>query len=119
MANVEQIKQEIQDWYHGDLDGTERFEEPFVTAFTSFVGMLSWRRSEITLPSGIAKMWGYEETRVVFWVGEDLFATEKDPDRIEDGVTYIADWQADDLYEVKPVNKVVTELQKKDSSSGV
>jgi hypothetical protein len=111
MADAEQIKQEIRDWYADP-------EEPLVAAFTAFIHQLSFRRSEVTLPSGIAKMWGLEEERVVFWVGEELFCAHKDRDLTTDGVTfYTQDWQADDLYKVETVNKVVTEVVPSDSPS--
>lgn len=113
MAAVEEIKQEIRDWY-GD------HEEPLIAAFTSFIAMLAWRRAEITLPSGIAKALSISETEAIFYVGEQTFAVYKDRDRIlDDGTIVIADWQVDDLAEVEPVNVVVTEFQPKDSTDSI
>lgn len=109
MADVEQIKKEIHEW-QGDL------REPLVAAFTMFVNQLCFRRSEITLPSGIAKLFSIDDERVVFWVGETLFSVQKDPDYEKNGSVYIPDWQVNDLSEVKPVNKTVVEFEKVDDS---
>ena len=113
MGTVGQIKQEIHDWYADP-------EEPLIAAFTAFVHQLCHRRSEVTLPSGIAKLWGIEETQVIFWVGEDLYAAHKDRDVLmENGATMVADWQVDDLYEVKLVNSTITEAVPKDSTDAI
>jgi hypothetical protein len=113
LATVEEIKQEIHDWYADP-------EEPLIAAFTAFVHQLCYRRSEITLPSGIAKLWGIEETQVIFYVGETLYAAHKDRDRLlDDGTVIVADWQVDDLYEVKLVNNTITEAVPTDSTGAI
>ncbi len=113
MATVEEIKQEIHDWY-------EDSEEPLIAAFTTFVHQLCYRRSEVTLLSGIAKLWGIEETQVIFYVGEALYAAHKDRDVLkENGTVIVADWQVDDLYEVKLVNSTITEAVPKDSTDAI
>lgn len=113
MAAVEEIKQEIRDWYDDP-------EEPLIAAFTAFVQQLCYRRSEITLPSGIAKLWGIEETQVIFWVGEVLYAARKDRDVLKDnGTVIIADWQVDDLYEAELVNNTITEAVPKNSTDAI
>jgi hypothetical protein len=113
MTTVDQIKQEIKDWYDDP-------EEPFIAAFTSFIHTLSWRRTELTFPSGIAKLHSVAETEAIFYVGDKMYAAYKDRDKfLNDGTVLIADWQADDLSEVEPVNVIVTEFQKKDSTDAL
>lgn len=113
MATVEEVKQEIHDWYADP-------EEPLISAFTAFIHQLCYRRSEVTLPSGIAKLWGIEETQVIFWVGESLYAVHKDRDVLkEDHTVVIADWQVDDLYEAKLINNTLTEVVRKDLADGL
>jgi len=105
---VTNIKQEIRDWYADP-------EEPLIAAFTAFVHQLCYRRSEVTLPSGIAKLVGIEETQVIFYVGEQMFSAHKDRDVLkENGTVIIADWQVDDLYEVEAVNSTVVGFQPKE-----
>jgi hypothetical protein len=119
MATAEELKQEIHDWY-------EDAEEPLIAAFTSFVGVLSWRRAEITLPSGIAKLAALTDTSVVFYVGEQLFRADKepsekvvDPGDPENYYTRIHDWEIDDLREVESVNITVVDYQDKDSTDAI
>jgi hypothetical protein len=107
MATAAEIKQEIHDWYADP-------EEPLIAAFTAFIHQLCYRRSEVTLPSGIAKLVGIEETQVIFHVGEQMFSAHKDRDVLmENGMVSVADWKVDDLYEVEPVNTTVVDFQPK------
>jgi hypothetical protein len=108
MSKIEEIKQQIIDFY-------EEPNEPLSAAFDSLVSIMSWRRGEVTLPSGVAKLYSLDDEKIIFWVGDTLFCVEKDPDETVDGVTYYTkDWKVDDMYEVKPVNKTVVDFERVD-----
>lgn len=112
MATVEEIKQDILDWYADP-------EEPLIAAFDSLINIISWRRGEVTLPSGISKLAALTDTSVVFYVGEQLFRADRDPSEEKDGYELIHDWKIDDLREVESVNITVVDYQDKDSTDAL
>jgi hypothetical protein len=117
MATAEEIKQEIIDW------ASERnsINVPDIyKAFEKFVEILSWRRAEIRLASGMAKLverFGGDglggPTYVVFCVGYQYF-------RVNGEYSDLGfHWDAHDLYEVLPVNTDVIEYLRKNSTDSI
>ena len=102
MATVEEIKQDILDWNNSE-------EDTLLQAFDKFVALISWRRAEVLLSSGFAKLVGMAADYVVFSVGEQTFRV----DRIIPDDNEYHEWGIDDLTEVEVVNTTVVEYQPK------
>jgi hypothetical protein len=111
MTTIDQLKQEIIDWAsdHDNIDVPD-----FTEAFSEFIAILSWRRAEIHLPSGVASLverFGGQglgdDARAVFTVNDQYFRVDGEWD---DGFH----WDADDIYEATPVNVTVVEYHEKE-----
>jgi hypothetical protein len=112
MATVDQIKQEIIDYYEEPSQPKRKSSRSFADAFEDFEKTLEWRRTEITLPSGIAKLVDLSKIYVVFSVGSQLFRVNAS---VDDGHK----WEADDMYEVTSQRVDVIEYHKKDLKDSI
>lgn len=116
MATAEDIKQDIIDYVNAEHDSTYG-PDSFSSVFYYFIEDLTWRDAELELKSGTAKVVEFidagegdysADTRLVFSVGEQIFRVDGHYESWAGN-----DWEADDLYEVAPVQVYVTEYQRK------
>ena len=120
MATVEEIKHEIVDYLniaHGGKYGFYTVDQ-FPTAFYQFVEDIGWRRAELELKSGTAKVVEFNGAgegdysagiNLIFEVNGQLFQVTGQYESWSG-----AEWEANDLHEVEPVQVLVTQYQRKD-----
>lgn len=121
MATAAQIKQEIVDYLNVAHAKWDTFSiDSFPSAFYQFVEDIGWRRAEIELASGTAKVIDYEDAGegdysaaivLIFEVNGQFFRVEG---RYESWAG--SEWEANDLHEVEPVQVMVTQYQRKDAN---
>lgn len=120
MATVEEIKQDIVDYLNTVHDtakyGVYTIDE-FPSAFYQFVEDIGWRRAELELKSGTAKVVEFinagegdysADTLLIFEVNGQFFRVDGHYESWAGN-----EWESNDLHEVEPVQVLVTQYQRK------
>lgn len=119
MATAEEIKQDIVDYLNNVHGGKYGFYNvgDFPSAFYQFVEDIGWRQAELELKSGTAKVIEFidagegdysADTLLIFEVNGQIFRVNGHYESWAGN-----EWEANDLYEVEPVQVLVTQYQRK------
>jgi hypothetical protein len=117
MATVEEIKQDIVDWYNAEYGDRYGKDDSFPSVFYEFLDAVGHSGKKPVFPSGPVRVVELQDagegdysadTHFVFSVGEQLFRIDGHYESWAGG-----EWEAEQMYEAEPVQVMVTQYQRK------